>query len=274
MPRFAANLSFLYTEQPFLERFGAAAENGFQGVEYLSPYEWPAHQIASLLNQHDLQQVLFNAPAGGADREAVCEAWKSGLRGTAAIPGCEGEFRYGIELALEYAQALSCQQIHVMSGVVPDLDGASSQAVRKTWLNNLTWAASRAAESQCVMLIEPINHHDMPGYYLHTLQQAHEAVKLIDHPNLAVQMDFYHVERTEGNVLQQLRQYLPQGHIRHCQIAGVPGRHEPDVGELPYRQLLNELDVAGWGGWVGCEYIPTSITGHGLGWRKPWSSLR
>lgn len=268
MPRFAANLSFLYQELPFEERFAAAAQDGFQGVEYLFPYEHEPAWLAAQLQAHGLAQVLFNAPAGGSDRQAVQQAWAQGWRGTASLPHEQQAFRYGIDLALDYAQALDCPCVHVMSGLHPN----GSARDRLAWLRQLAWAAERAAarggERPVCLLIEAINHTDMPGYWLHTQQQAHAALEEIGHPQLGMQLDFYHCQMTEGDALAQLHRYLPTGWVRHTQIAGVPGRHEPDAGLLPWRELVNGLNAAGYEGWVGLEYRPAGATRAGLGWLR------
>ncbi len=274
MPRFAANLSLLYTEHSFLDRFAAARRDGFGAVEFLFPYAFPASEIAARLQDQGLQQVLFNAPPGGTDAESIARAWDSGQgRGTAALPGSEEEFRAGFLLALDYAQALDCPQLHVMAGrPPPDLDAS---LVRETYLANLSWAASQAAVCGRQVLIEPINPRDMPGYHLQRQAQAHEIVAAVGAVNLAVQMDFYHCQIVEGDVATKIRQYLPTGRVGHVQIAGVPGRHEPDEGELNLAYLLDVLDevasASGWQGWVGCEYRPRrgtapGATSEGLGW--------
>ncbi|RMX06032.1 hydroxypyruvate isomerase [Corticibacter populi] len=264
MPRLAANLGFLYQEWPFEERFAAAAADGFKGVEYPVPYAHEPAWLAGQLRAHGLQQVLFNAPAGGASRDAVRRAWEGGWRGTASLPGEQAAFRYGIDLALEYAQALDCPQIHVMSGINP----GGSDRDRLLWLHNLAWAAERAAQQHVSLLIEAINHTDMPGYWLHTQQQAHAALIEIGHPGLGMQLDFYHCQMTEGDALAQLRHYWPGGLVRHTQIAGAPGRHEPDHGSLQWRELLAFLDAAGYQGWLGLEYRPRQGTRAGLGWLR------
>lgn len=264
MFRAAANLSFLYPDLPFEERFAAAARDGFKGVEYLFPYALPAHRIRDLLQASGLEQALFNAPAGGRDLAQVQRAWDDGWRGTASLPGEEAAFRYGIALALDYAQALSCTRVHVMSGI----HTASGAQDRREWLKRLSWAADQAAQcaQPVTLLIEAINHHDMPGYWLHTQQQAYEAVAQIDHPQLAMQFDAYHCQRTEGDVLAQWQRYASTGRIAHVQIAGVPGRHEPDDGELPYRALLEAMRTSGYQGWLGLEYKPRGQTSEGLRW--------
>lgn len=268
MFRFAANLSFLYPDMPFEQRFAAAANDGFRGVEYLFPYAWPAHTLAQWLQTHALEQVLFNAPAGGQTLAQVRQAWEAGWRGTASVPGQQEAFRYGIALALEYAQALQCRRVHVMSGINP----SDSRSDRLMWLKQLTWAAEQAAQcpSPVLLLIEAINRHDMPDYWLHTQQQAFEAVQTIAHPNLAMQFDAYHCQMVEGDVLTQWAKYAPAGVIGHVQIAGVPGRHEPHQGVLPYQQLLEAMRHSGYDGWLGLEYKPRAATHEGLSWCRQW----
>ncbi len=266
MPRFAANLSLMYTELPFLARFAAAARDGFRAVEYLFPYAYPAEELAELLDRHGLEQVLFNAPPGGLLREEMLQAWDSGMRGTLCIPGAEESFRNGVWEALRYAQVLRCPRIHVMSGLIPK--GAARYALRSRVLSNLRWAAQAAADVGVEILIEPINHRDMPGYYLETQDQAHTLVQTLAAPNLKVQMDLYHCQITEGDVATKLRRYLPTGRVGHIQIAGVPERHEPDVGELNYPYLFSVLDALEYKGWVGCEYRPRGTTSQGLGWME------
>lgn len=254
----------MYTELPFLERFAAAASDGFRAVEYLFPYAYTPEALAALLNQHGLQQVLFNAPPGGATREAMAQAWDSGMRGTLCMPNEVDSFRAGVSEALRYAQVLQCPRIHVMSGFVPQ--GTVRDALHGCVLANLRWAAQTAAEVGIDIMIEPINHRDMPGYYLQTQAQAHSLVQAVAAPNLKVQMDLYHCQITEGDVAMKLRQYLPTGRVGHIQIAGVPERHEPDVGELNYRYLFDVIDALGYDGWVGCEYRPRNGTRQGLAW--------
>lgn len=264
MPRFAANLSLMYTELPFLARFAAAARDGFQAVEYLFPYAYPAEELAELLDKHGLQQVLFNAPPGGRNLQEMAPAWDAGMRGTLCLNGQEDSFRNGVWEALRYAQVLQCPRIHVMSGLIPN--GAARYALRSRVLSNLRWAAQAAADVGVDIMIEPINHRDMPGYYLQTQDQAHSLAQTVAAPNLKVQMDLYHCQITEGDVASKLRQYLPTGRVGHIQIAGVPERHEPDVGELNYRYLFSVIDALGYSGWVGCEYRPRQDTSQGLAW--------
>lgn len=273
MPRFAANLSLMYPELPFLDRFEAAAQDGFKAVEYLFPYAWAPEELATRLSAHGLQQVLFNAPPGGTDALSAQQAWDAGSRGLACLPGRESEFRAGVELALSYAQALACPRIHVMAGLAPvDSDPA---VLRATYLDNLRWAATQAARQGVDVLIEPINTRDIPRFFLNRQDHAHEIVQDVDAPNLKVQMDLYHCQIVEGDVAMKLRKYLPSGRVAHVQIAGVPERHEPDVGELNYPYLFAVLDELGYDGWVGCEYRPArggqpAGTSAGLGWLKPY----
>ncbi len=276
MPRFAANLSMLYNELPFLDRFAAAAADGFRFVEYLFPYAWPAEQLAGLLQAHGLQQVLFNAPPGGGDQPAAIEAaWAGGTRGTACLPGREAEFQTGVQLALQYARALQCPRVHLMAGLVPA--GVARETAHTTYVANLRWAAAQAAAHGVDVLIEPINTRDMPGFFLNLQAQAHAVLAEVGAPNLKVQMDLYHCQIMEGDLAAKLRQYLPTGRVGHVQIAGVPERHEPDVGEINHAYLFKLVDevsaACGWQGFVGCEYRPArgavpGGTSAGLGWLK------
>lgn len=254
----------MYTELPFLERFAAAANDGFEAVEFLFPYAYAAPVLAQHLQAHGLQQVLFNAPAGGRDLAAMCQAWDAGMRGTLCIPEAEESFRNGLLLALEYAHTLCCPRVHVMSGLLPE--GVTPDDVLPTVLANLRWAVQVAADAGVDLMLEPINQRDMPGYYLHTQAQAHALVEAVDAACLKVQMDLYHCQISEGDVATKLHQYIPGGRVGHIQIAGVPERHEPNVGELHYPYLFGALDRLGYDGWVGCEYRPRGSTSAGLGW--------
>ena len=274
MPQFAANLSMLYPELPFLDRFEAAAKDGFRAVEYLFPYAVPAAELAARLKAHGLRQVLFNAPPGGMDAPSIDAAWAAGWRGTACIAGQEPEFRAGVMLALRYAEVLDCPRIHLMAGLIPD--GMERDAVQPTYVANLRWAAAEAARHGRDVLIEPINPRDVPRFFLNRQDHAHEIVAEVGAPNLKVQMDLYHCQIVEGDVAMKIRKYLPTGAVGHFQIAGVPERHEPDVGEMNYPYLFDVIDevsaACGWDGWVGCEYRPRlgsqpGGTSAGLGWR-------
>ncbi len=264
MPRFAANLSLLYTELDFLDRFEAAARDGFEGVEFLFPYAWDAREIAARLRAHGLQQVLFNTSPGD---------WEGGERGLACLPGREAQFRDVVRRALDYAEVLECPRIHVMAGLVPA--GLSRDAVRATFVANLREAAAEATRVGVRLMIEPINTRDIPGYFLNRQDHAHELIAEIGADNVQVQMDLYHCQIVEGDLAAKIRQYLPTGRVGHFQIAGVPQRHEPDVGELNYPYLFQVIDetaaACGWQGWVGCEYRPQrgavpGGTSAGLGW--------
>jgi len=277
MPKFAANLSMMYPELPFLDRFEAAARDGFRAVEYLFPYAFSKQELAARLKAHGLQQVLFNAPPGGTDAAAIDAAWTGGMRGTACLPGREAEFRAGVALALDYAEALDCPRIHLMAGLLPA--GQTREDLRATYVANLRWAADQAARQGRDVLIEPINLRDIPGFFLNRQDQAHAIVAEVGAPNLKVQMDLYHCQIVEGDLAMKLRQYLPTGAVGHIQIAGVPERHEPDIGEINYPYLFALIDElaasCGWDGWLGCEYKPrlggqSGGTSAGLGWFQAW----
>lgn len=258
MPRLSANLSFLFNEVPFLDRFGEAARAGFRAVEFAFAYDVPEASIAARLAEHDLQCVLINAPPGD---------FAAGERGLASLPGREREFAASIATALRYAGALNCPRIHVMSGVVPaDGDGAQRARQMATLVRNLQWACGEARSRQVTLLVEPLNPRDMPNYLFTTQAEAHAIREAVGAPNLAVQMDFYHAQIVEGDLATKLERWLP--HIGHIQIAGVPGRHEPDAGEINYAWLLRRVDELGYPGWVGCEYRPRTTTREGLAWRE------
>lgn len=260
MPRFAANLSMMYTEVDFLDRFAAAAADGFRAVEYLFPYAFDRAELARRLQDQGLTQALFNAPPGDFDR---------GERGLACLPDRVDEFRRGLlEQALPYAQALGCRRVHVMAGLVPP--GADRARLRDTYLANLAWAAGQARSQGVTLCIEPINTRDIPGFFLNRQDEAHAIVQQVGADNLKVQMDLYHCQIVEGDLAMKIRQYLPTGRVGHIQIAGVPERHEPDLGELHYPYLFQLLDELGWDGTVGAEYRPRQGTRAGLGWFAPW----
>jgi 2-dehydrotetronate isomerase len=255
MPQFAANLSMLYNEHAFLDRFGAAAHDGFKAVEYLFPYEHEAAALAARLRDHGLRQVLFNAPPGD---------WAAGERGLACLPGREDEFKRGVERALAYARTLDCPRLHLMAGLAPD--GADRAALRATYLANLAWAAAQARD--VTFLIEPINTRDIPRFFLNRQDDAHAVVAEVGAPNLKVQMDLYHCQIVEGDLARKIEQYLPTGRVGHLQIAGVPERHEPDLGEIHHPYLFALIDRLGYDGFIGCEYRPRGKTSDGLDWMK------
>jgi hydroxypyruvate isomerase len=249
MPKFAANLSMMFTELPFLDRFAAAAKAGFKGVEFLFPYEFPASELASRLKDNGLSLVLFNLPPGD---------FAKGERGLAALPGREAEFDAAVARALEYAQALACPRLHVMAGLVHQ--GAS----RALYVANLRKAARRAAAAGIDIIIEPINTRDIPGYFLNRTSEARAVIYEAGEPNLGLQFDIYHRQVMEGDVATAIREYAPL--TRHYQLAGPPDRGEPDWGELNYPYLFRLIDETGFDGWIGCEYKPRHGTLEGLKW--------
>lgn len=257
MPRFAANLSMMYNEHAFLDRFAAAAADGFQAVEYLFPYEHPAAELRARLDANGLTQALFNAPPGD---------WAAGERGLASLPGREAEFRDAVGRALEYAGVIGNDRVHVMAGLVPA--NADRARYRATYLENVAFAAKAAAAQGVTIVLEPINTRDMPGYFLNRQDDAQAICKEVGAANLKVQFDCYHCQIVEGDIAMKLKRDMPG--IGHIQIAGVPERHEPDLGELNYPYLFDLIDTLGYQGWIGCEYRPRAGTSAGLGWLKPY----
>jgi len=266
MPRFAANLHYLFNEHPFEDRFAVAAEAGFRAVEAQVPYAWPAATLARRLEQNGLEMALIDTAQGD---------WDAGERGLAALPGREAEFRDGVRKAIEYATALRCSCVHVIAGTVPQ--GADRDAMRRTYLNNLAFAADAFAPHGIAAVIEPINPlmgvvpdgeafttFGMRGFYLTRTAQALEAIEAVAHPNLFLHLDLYHMQLTEGRLTDTLRENI--GRVRHLQIAGVPGRGEPDGGEINFPYVFDLIDALGFSGWVGCEYRPRAGTLEGLGW--------
>ena len=253
MPKFAANLSMMFNEVPFLQRFEAAAQAGFKAVEFLFPYEYEAAEIAVRLKANKLENVLFNMPPGD---------WTAGERGMASLAGREDEFRAGVANAIAYAKVLDTPRLHVMAGVLPE--GADRARHRAIFVDNLRYACAECAAHGIAVMIEPINTRDMPGYFLNRQDEAHAIREEVGADNLKVQMDFYHVQIMEGDIAMKVRHYLP--HIGHIQIAGVPERNEPDTGEVNYPYLFRLLDELGYEGWLGCEYRPKKGTVEGLSW--------
>jgi len=253
MPKLAANLSWLFTEAPFLDRFEAAAAAGFRAVEFLQPYEFPPGEIAGRLAQHGLEHVLFNLPSGDSSK---------GDRGLAALPGREAEFMRNVAHALDYAKASGCTRIHATAG---NASGSEAEAV---YVANLRAAADFLAPHGINLTIEPLNTHDAPGYFLSTTGAALRILDRIGRGNVSLQFDLYHCQIMEGDLARHIRDLA--GRFAHVQIAGVPGRHEPDIGEVNYAYLLDLLDETGYAGWVGCEYRPKSGTVEGLGWARRW----
>ena len=257
MPRFAANLSMMYQEHAFVDRFGAAAKDGFKGVEFLFPYAHPAADIRARLDEHGLTQVLFNGPPGD---------WDAGERGLASLPGREAEFKRSVDTALEYARVLGNERVHLMAGLIRQSEERARH--RATYVRNLDYAARAAASAGVTVVIEPINTRDIPGFFLNRQDEAHAVCAEVGAVNLKVQMDFYHCQIVEGDLAMKLRRYIAG--IGHMQIAGVPERQEPDLGEINYPYLFALVDELGYAGWVGCEYRPKAATSAGLGWLRAW----
>jgi len=255
MPRFAANLTMLFTELPFLDRFAAAAKAGFEAVEFLFPYAYPAAEIRQRLDAHGLALVLHNLPAGD---------WDAGERGIACHPDRVAEFREGVAQALVYARALGVKQLNCLAGKAPQ--GVADEVLRETFVENLRFAAAELKKAGLRLLIEPINTFDIPGFYLNRTVQAVSILVEVGADNAFVQYDIYHAQRMEGELAATVHKYLPR--IGHIQLADNPGRNEPGSGEINYAFLFAHLDRIGYDGWIGCEYKPATTTEAGLGWRQ------
>ncbi len=253
MPKLAANLSWIYQEVPFLQRFGAAAAHDFKAVEILFPYEAPAAEIAAELKKHKLTQALFNLPPGDAGK---------GERGLAALPGREAEFAAAVDKALDYARVLECRTLHVMSGMIAP--GADVKAMHRTFISNLKKICDRTAKTGITIVLEPINHRDIPGYFTNTTDQVKAIIDEVGAPHLRLQLDLYHLQVTEGDLQKRMERLFPI--TSHVQIAGNPDRNEPDIGEVNHLYLLDVLDRLGYDGYVGLEYKPKTTTAAGLGW--------
>ena len=253
MPKFAANLTMLFTELPFLERFAAARAARFEAVEYLFPYEYPKEELAALLRTHGLKQVLHNLPAGD---------WAAGERGIACHPDRVAEFREGVSRAIGYANALDCPQVNCLAGKLPA--GVSAEQAHATLVADLSYAASALGKAGIRLLVEPINTYDIPGFFLSRTDQAIALIEEVGSDNLFLQYDIYHAQRMEGELAATLQRHLPR--IAHVQLADNPGRNEPGTGEINYEYLFAHLDRIGYAGWVGCEYKPATTTAAGLGW--------
>ena len=255
MPRFAANLSMMFTEWPFLDRFDAAAQAGFKAVEYLFPYDHPADEVGERLHRAGLTQALFNLPPGD---------WAAGERGMAAIAGREAELDAGLERALPYAEATGAKTLHLMAGIATSNDPAAQACYRAA----VTRVAARLAERGITLVLEPINGRDMPGYFLNSLDAAAALITELALPNLKLQFDLYHCQIIHGDVTMRLRRMMPL--VGHVQVASVPSRNEPDGEELAYPFFYTELDRLGYTGFIGCEYRPRAGTVEGLGWLAPY----
>ena len=258
MPRFSANLSMLFQEHGFLDRFDAAAQSGFKGVEYVSPYEQPVDAIAACLARNGLTQALFNLPPGD---------WAAGERGIAVLPDRIEEFRRGVDTAIAYAKALGCTQVNCLAGIAPA--GIARDALETVFVENLKFAADRLGEAGIRLLIEPINTRDIPGFFLTTTRQALAVMEKVGSPNLFLQYDIYHMQVMEGDLARTIEENLDR--IAHIQLADNPGRHEPGTGEINYPFLFGHIDRIGYEGWVGAEYKPRAGTQEGLGWLAPFA---
>ncbi|WP_373236021.1 hydroxypyruvate isomerase [Cohaesibacter celericrescens] len=259
MPKFAANLSMMFTELDFLDRFEAAAKAGFKGVEYLFPYDFDKDELAGLLKANGLKQVLHNLPAGN---------WAAGERGIACLPDRVGEFKDGVGQAIDYAKALGCPQLNCLAGKIPD--GVSPEEAHSTLVANLTFAAEELSKAGIKLLVEPINHFDIPGFAVTTSTQGLAIISAVGSDNLFLQYDIYHMQRMEGELANTMQANLAL--IPHIQLADNPGRHEPGTGEINYSFLFRFLDQIGYDGWIGCEYAPANGTEAGLGWLAPYQS--
>ena len=257
MPRFAANVSMMFNEVPFLDRFDRARAAGFEAVEFLFPYEHPAAEIRARLDEAGLSVVLFNAAPGD---------WARGEKGLAAMPGREAEFRDAMARALDYAGVLGCPRLHVMSGLAPA--GVPRDRLMATLAANLVWAAERCNAQGVRPVVEPINHRDMPGYVLNTTAQGAALVEAIGPGRIGLQFDLYHTQVTEGDITRRFEALLPL--IDHAQVADTPGRHEPGTGEVNWPYVFDRIDAMGYRGWIGCEYRPAGATEDGLGWLAPY----
>ncbi|HVZ10447.1 2-oxo-tetronate isomerase [Rhodopila sp.] len=255
MPRFAANLSMMFNEVPFLDRFASARAAGFEGVEFLFPYEFPADELRKRLNGEGLTQALFNLPPGD---------WAKGERGMASLPGRQQEFRDSVKKALDYAATLNCRLLHCMAGLVPA--EVSLTTATSVYAANLAWAAEQAVPAGVKLVIEPINHRDMPGYFLNTQAQGADIIAAIGSDRIGLQFDVYHVQVTEGDITKRMERYMPV--IAHMQIADVPARNEPGTGEIGWSYVFHRMDELNYQGWVGCEYRPAGDTVAGLSWRE------
>ena len=255
MPKFNANLTMLFNEVDFLDRFEQAAKAGFTGVEYLFPYDWSVHELVEMLDKYNLTQVLHNLPAGD---------WSGGERGIACLPGRETEFQDGVGKAIEYATALKCPYLNCLAGLTPK--DVSIEKVTNTLVNNLKFAAETLDKEEIKLLVEPLNNKDIPGFHLVGSEETIEIIQAVDHQNIYLQYDIYHMQRMEGDLINTIRARIDR--IGHMQLADNPGRHEPGTGEINFTNLFRAIDDAGYQGWIGCEYIPAGDTAAGLEWMK------
>lgn len=257
MPKFAANLSFLYQNLPFLDRFAQAAEDGFGAVEYVSPYEYDKHEVSNTLKLAGIEQALFNLPAGN---------WGGGERGIGCLPDRVEEFRRGVDTAIAYAKSLNCKTLNCLAGLAPS--NADPAELDRVLIDNLGYAAPRLADAGIALVIEPINRRDMPTFHLATTNHAERILDQVGSDNLKIQYDFYHMQIMQGDLVPTFERLRDR--IGHVQIADNPGRNEPGTGEINYPYIFAALDRLGYAGWVGCEYKPSAGTSEGLGWMNPY----
>ena len=257
MPKFSANLTMLFTDVDFLKRFERAARAGFTAIEYLFPYPWDKNQLVNELAKYSLQQVLHNLPAGD---------WQAGERGIACLPGREREFQDGVGKAIEYAKALKCPRLNCLVGKTPA--GVAPEKVRHTLVSNLRFAAAALEKEGIRLLVEALNSRDAPGFYLVRTQDVLQLIQEVNHPNIYIQYDVYHMQVMEGNLTKTMQENLAR--IAHIQVADLPGRNEPGTGEINFTNLFRFIDEMKYEGWIGCEYNPAGKTEDGLGWVKPY----
>lgn len=255
MPKFAANLTMLFNEVDFIQRFKAAADAGFKGVEYLFPYDFDKNTLAEELQKHGLTQVLHNLPAGD---------WAGGERGIACLPDRVNEFQEGVGRAIEYATALNCKQVNCLSGIAPQ--GVDADKVKQVFVDNIRFAADKLKDAGIRLLVEPVNTFDIPGFYVNRTEQAIALLDEVGSDNVYLQYDIYHAQRMEGELANTIQKHLAR--IAHIQLADNPGRNEPGTGEINYEWLFKFIDKLGYDGWIGCEYKPAAATTDGLGWIK------
>ena len=253
MPKFCANLTMMFNEVSFLERFSRAAKAGFTAVEYMFPFDWPKEQVVDALKENGLKQILHNIPCGD---------WAGGDRGIACLPDRKEEFREGVSLAIEYAKALECKNLNCLAGLTPQ--GISKEKIQETLIDNLRFAAEALEKEGIYLLVEALNHQDIQGFHLVHTQEVLQLLDEINHPNIRLQYDCYHMQVMEGNLIKTISENVSR--LGHIQIADNPGRNEPGTGEINFINLFNAIDSSGYSGWIGCEYLPIGKTEDGLGW--------
>ena len=257
MLKFASNLTMMFNEVPFLDRFDAARDAGFNGVEFLFPYDFPAHDVGQRVRDNGLTQALFNLPPGD---------WKAGERGLGALPGREDEFKASVEKALTYAEVTGCKTLHAMAGIV--VPNANTEQMFETFVENLIAAADLCADAGITIVLEALNSQDAPGYFLPHISDAARVAQAVGRPNIGLQFDFYHVQIMDGDLIRNFDLYLDD--IDHIQVSSVQGRHEPNDGEINYPFIFEYINASAYDGWIGCEYMPAGATQDGLAWLDAW----